>query len=246
MMGEAVTAATVEPAEAPPIEPALIEEPLPVAVDEPQPVPSEPTDLSVDDIAILGMSVLPWRYEYRGRECMNPAPFRGTDYKLAIGKVDSVDTPNFIWVDHATHEVHVVIKKHKCSGRDGDYVTEMTASEPLAQLLRPVIFSRILSGKSWLFYQRGQNSGTVADEGNIGSHLRGMLHHLKPDYSSGTRGLRHSYVCWVGENELCKKALAIAASMRHSVGTQQRIYMEPTGLYPEWTDVEDFMDSLTN
>jgi len=105
MMGEAVTAATVEPVEAPPIEPALIEEPLPVAADEPQPVqsePSEPANLSVDDIAILGMSVLPWRYVYRGRECMNPAPFRGTDYKLAIGKVDSVDTPNYIWVDQAT------------------------------------------------------------------------------------------------------------------------------------------------
>jgi len=105
MMGEAVTAATVEPVEPPPIEPVLIEEPLPVAADEPQPVqsePSEPANLSVDDIAILGMSVLPWRYVYRGRECMNPAPFRGTDYKLAIGKVDSVDTPNYIWVDQAT------------------------------------------------------------------------------------------------------------------------------------------------
>ena len=37
--------------------------------------------------------------------------------------------------------MHVVIKKHKYSGRDGVYVTEMTASEPLAKLLRPVIFS---------------------------------------------------------------------------------------------------------
>lgn len=139
--------------------------------------------------------------------------------------------------------MHVVIKKHKYSGRDGVYVTEMTASEPLAKLLRPVIFSRILSGKSWLSYQRGHNSGTVANEDNIGSYLRGMLHHLRPDHSSGTRLLPHSYICWVGENVLCKKALAIAGSMRHSVGTQQSIYMEPKEIYPEWTEVMEFMDS---
>ena len=131
---------------------------------------------STQDKLIVAMALLPWEYDYDGGTYANPAPFRGTDYKLAIGKAHGVYNnwketdnvayyPNRIWLDCNNRDIYVSIPKHKCSGNGCNYITEMKASDQLANIIRPWLCKQIGAGSPFLFNQ--VSTGEPMNEANL-------------------------------------------------------------------------------
>ena len=200
------------------------------------------------DKVIVAMSLLPWEYEYDGGTYENPAPFRGTDYKLAIGKAHGVYNnwkdgdsvayyPNRIWLDCNNRDVYVSIPKHKCSGHGCNYITDMKASDQLAVIIRPWLCKQIGAQSPFLFNQT--RTSEPMNEANINVVIKKFV---KAACSSaeqnveGCRAMRSMYAHFVKDNVTAGRALPTAASMRHSLSIQQGIYAKKTA-FPTWAEV---------
>ena len=206
------------------------------------------------DKVIVAMSLLPWEYEYDGGTYENPAPFRGTDYKLAIGKAHGVYNnwkdgdsvayyPNRIWLDSNNKDVYVSIPKHKCSGNGCNYITDMKASDQLADSIRPWLCKQIGAGSPFLFNQ--VSTGEPMNEANINVVIKKFV---KAACSSaeqnveGCRAMRSIYAHFVKDNVTAGRALPTAASMRHSLSIQQGIYAKKS-TFPTWAEVVAVWDA---
>ena len=205
-------------------------------------------DLSGQDMVMLGMNTLEWKTEVYGKVLSTPAPFRGPDHILAIGLEG--DFPNRIYIDG--DDVKVIVKKHKNSNRKCFYVTEMTASDELARLLRPLVQQRTTEGKAFLFHHENKKEEPPHTELSLGRRMRRIVQAIEPDTDTalsnkGFPAFRHSFATYASDNHTGRECNHIALAMRHSVGTANSIYAQPNGaVYPKWENIRQYFERECN